>query len=83
MSTLFSALLVSVIAASPAAPAAADPPDISELRAKVAELEVTDVPWRRIRWRSCLLDGLAESRRSDRPVILWIFIDRPADDTRC
>ena len=39
--------------------------------------------WREIAWKSCLLDGLRESREKQKPVLLWIFIDRPSDDARC
>jgi hypothetical protein len=52
----------------------------------LAEIDAlrSDLPaWREIEWKSCLLEGLAESRRARKPVLLWIFIDRPADDARC
>ena len=42
-----------------------------------------DVAWREIQWKGCLLEGLAESRAKKKPVLLWVFIDRPADDARC
>ena len=53
------------------------------LRAEVDALWVKDVAWRGIPWKTCLLEGLAESRAQRKPVMLWIFIDRPVDDTRC
>ena len=28
-------------------------------------------------------DGLKEARATGKPVLLWVFIDRPADDARC
>jgi hypothetical protein len=59
----------------PATPAA--------LRAEIEALKVARVAWRGIGWRSCLLAGLAESRAKKKPVLLWVFIDRPADDARC
>ena len=39
--------------------------------------------WREIAWKSCLLEGLKESREKKKPVLLWVFIDRPTDDARC
>jgi Spy/CpxP family protein refolding chaperone len=54
-----------------------------EVRAEVAALAKEDVPWRKIAWKTCLLDGLQASQEQDKPVVLWIFIDRPIDDERC
>ena len=56
---------------------------ISTIRAEVDSLRVKDVAWREIPWKNCLLEGLAESRATGKPIILWIFIDRPTDDARC
>ena len=53
------------------------------LRAEIEALKPTKLAWRQIAWKSCLLDGLKESREQSKPVLLWIFIDRPADDGRC
>ena len=54
------------------------------LRAEVQSLIATsDVPWRQITWESCLLEGLKRSREARKPLLLWVFIDRPADDRRC
>ncbi len=53
------------------------------LQAKIDALKVEDVAWREIKWESCLLKGLKRSREQKKPVLLWIFIDRPADDPRC
>jgi hypothetical protein len=39
--------------------------------------------WREIAWKSCLLEGLKESRAQNKPALLWVFIDRPIDDARC
>jgi hypothetical protein len=41
------------------------------------------VAWREIAWKSCLLEGLKESRDKSKPLLLWVFIDRPTDDARC
>ncbi|MBG89933.1 MAG: hypothetical protein CMO80_23965 [Verrucomicrobiales bacterium] len=53
------------------------------LTKQVRSLKQDKVAWRQIEWRSCLLQGLAESRKKNKPVVLWIFIDRPIDDERC
>ena len=53
------------------------------LAARIEALKVPDVAWRKIPWKSCVLEGLEESRRTGKPLMLWVFIDRPVDDTRC
>jgi hypothetical protein len=53
------------------------------LKAEIEALKPSEVAWREIAWKSCLLEGLAESREKKKPVILWVFIDRPIDDARC
>ena len=59
----------------PATPAA--------LKAQIEALKAAKVAWRQIAWKSCLLEGLRESRAQKKPVLLWVFIDRPSDDARC
>jgi hypothetical protein len=54
-----------------------------QIRAAVEALWKQDVAWREIAWRTCLIDGLRESRRAGKPLMLWVFIDRPIDDERC
>lgn len=54
-----------------------------QLRGQVAALRKEDVAWREIQWRTCLLEGLGESQQQQKPIVLWIFIDRPIDDERC
>lgn len=54
-----------------------------DIRAAIASLHVEDVAWRKVQWRTCLLDGLRDSRRLGKPLLLWVFIDRPIDDERC
>ncbi len=54
-----------------------------ELRELVQALRVPDVAWRQIPWKTCMLEGLLEARRTQRPLMLWCQIDRPTDDTRC
>ena len=53
------------------------------LSAEVDALKKPEVAWRKIAWKSCLLDGIAASRQQQKPIMLWIFIDRPIDDERC
>ena len=53
------------------------------LKAEIEALKPAKVAWREIAWKSCLLEGLKESRAKKRPVLLWVFIDRPIDDARC
>jgi hypothetical protein len=53
------------------------------LRTEIESLKAGKVAWRAIAWKSCLLEGLRESRQKNKPVLLWVFIDRPIDDARC
>ncbi|MFT5525800.1 MAG: hypothetical protein ACI9G1_001240 [Pirellulaceae bacterium] len=50
---------------------------------EVERMYVEDVAWRSIPWKTCLLDGIRESRKQNKPILLWVFIDRPIDDERC
>lgn len=59
------------------------PQNPAELEAEIEGLKDTNVAWRGIEWKSCLLEGLKESREKHKPILLWVFIDRPADDQRC
>ena len=63
----------------------ADPAHLSReaVQAEVNGLKNENVAWRKIDWKTCLLDGLKASREQNKPIILWIFIDRPIDDERC
>ena len=62
-------------------PEAAEDP--AALQAEIEAFKLAKLAWREIAWKSCLLDGLRESREQNKPALLWIFIDRPADDGRC
>ena len=53
------------------------------LKADIESLKAPSVAWREIAWKSCLIEGLKESREKKKPVLLWVFIDRPIDDARC
>ena len=59
------------------------PKSFDALRAEAESLQVENVAWRGIDWQTCLIDGLRASREQHKPVILWVFIDRPIDDLRC
>jgi hypothetical protein len=75
-------LAVAVRAGEPPAPqGAANSPEA--LKAEIEALKDAKVSWRAIAWKSCLLEGLRESRANKKPVLLWVFIDRPVDDARC
>ena len=53
------------------------------LKAEIEAMKADKVAWRAIAWKSCLIEGLKESREKKKPVLLWVFIDRPIDDARC
>ncbi len=59
------------------------PTTLASLEEEIASMKAPRVAWRGIAWKSCLLEGLKESREKRKPVLLWIFIDRPVDDARC
>ena len=59
----------------------ADSPD--ELNSMIDAFRAPDVAWRKIPWKTCLLEGVQESRQQKKPIILWVFIDLPIDDKRC
>ena len=77
------ALLASAVWAgeSPTPNAVANSPEA--LQAKIEALQAAKVAWRQIAWKTCLIEGLKESRAKKKPVLLWVFIDRPIDDARC
>jgi hypothetical protein len=62
---------------------AQDKDAMEALKAEVEGLRAVKVAWREIAWKTCLIEGLAESREKKKPVLLWVFIDRPVDDKRC
>ena len=76
---LFAGIAWAQEATSPAKKAAT--PDA--LQTEIEALKAPKVAWREIAWKSCLLEGLKESRAKNKPALLWVFIDRPIDDARC
>jgi hypothetical protein len=77
------ALFASIGWAEPPTVPAKKPLTPDALKAQIDALKAAKVAWREIAWKSCLLEGLAESRAKNKPALLWVFIDRPIDDARC
>jgi len=84
MTAIASLLLITGLArAQEAQKAVAERAGPDALTAEIEALQAPRVAWREIAWKSCLIEGLRESRDKKKPVVLWVFIDRPADDGRC
>jgi len=77
------ALLASIGWAEPPTVPAKKPLTPDALKAEIDALKAAKPAWREIAWKSCLLEGLKESRAKNKPALLWVFIDRPIDDARC
>ena len=57
--------------------------DVETLRKEIEALRAPkDHIWRAVKWKTCLLDGLRESSRAKKPVLLWVFIHNPSVE-RC
>ena len=80
---LLAVLWIATTSADDSAKPARQTKSREQLSADVESLHVEEVAWRKIPWKTCLLDGIRESRRQHKPIMLWIFIDRPIDDERC
>jgi hypothetical protein len=78
-----SVLFAGIFWAQPSPVAEKKPATPEALKAEIEALKAPKPAWREIAWKSCLIEGLEESREKNKPVVLWIFIDRPADDARC
>jgi len=79
-----SSMLIAGLARAQPSPVAEEKPATPEsLKAEVEALKAAKPAWREIAWKSCLLEGLKESRAKNKPGLLWVFIDRPVDDARC
>jgi hypothetical protein len=81
VSSVAALLAAGWVGGSPAPKKSAKSPEA--LKAEIEALKAAKVAWREIAWKSCLIEGLKESREKRKPVLLWVFIDRPADDARC
>ena len=53
------------------------------LKAEIEALTPAKVGWREIQWKTCLLEGLKESREKNKPVLLWMVGPGEALDGRC
>ena len=80
---VWSVLFAGLAWAQPSPAAEKKPATLEALTAEIEALKSSKVAWREIAWKSCLLEGLKESRDKKKPVLLWVFIDRPMDDARC
>ena len=77
-------LVTTVSVAAPESAGAAEKAQTPQaLKAEIEALKADKVAWREVQWKSCLLKGLKESREKKKPMLLWVFIDRPVDDRRC
>ncbi len=63
--------------------AVTQPDSIEQIEERVQALKKPDVVWRKIAWMTCLVEALHESRTQNKPIVAWVFIDRPKDDERC
>ena len=78
-----SVLFAALGCARPSPVAEKKPATPEALKAEIEAFQAPKVAWREIAWKSCLLEGLKESRAKSKPVLLWVFIERPVDDERC
>lgn len=52
------------------------------LKTEIEALRDPKVAWKKVSWRTCLLDALKEARRKKKPIFLWVLGGEPADG-RC
>jgi hypothetical protein len=62
--------------------AAQEPATPEALKTEIQALREANVAWRKVEWRTCLLDALKESAREKKPVFLWVLGGAPANG-RC
>jgi hypothetical protein len=77
------ALFISIGWDEPSPIAEKKPVTAEAVKAEIEALKAAKVAWRQIAWKSCLIEGLKQSREKKKPMLLWVFIDRPIDDARC
>ena len=81
--SLCSVLFAGLAWTQPSPVAEKKPATPESLKAEIDALKAAKLAWREIAWKSCLLEGLKESRAKNKPALLWVFIDRPIDDAHC
>lgn len=52
------------------------------LKSRLAAMQPAKHVWKEITWKTCLLEGLQEAKKSNKPVLLWVFIHNPNEE-RC
>lgn len=52
------------------------------LKTEIEGLRPAKIAWREIQWKTCLLEGLKESRAKKKPVLLWVVGPGEALDGR-
>ena len=52
------------------------------LQTEIEGLRPAKIAWREIQWKTCLLEGLKESREKQKPVLLWVVGPGEALDGR-
>ncbi|HBI46158.1 MAG TPA: hypothetical protein DDY78_25390 [Planctomycetales bacterium] len=75
-------LFASIAWAQPSPVPVKKPATPEALKAEIEALRDAKVAWRKVEWRTCLLDALKESARDKKPVFLWVLGGAPADG-RC
>ncbi len=70
-------VVINIAAAQEPAPPASRAATPEALRAEIEALKDAQVPWRRIAWKSCLLEGLQEARTQKKPVLVDAFNGEP------
>ena len=82
LTVVCSVLFAGLAWAQPAPVADKKPATPRALEAEIEALRDAKVAWRKIEWRTCLLDALKESGQKKKPVFLWVLGGAPADG-RC
>lgn len=59
-----------------------NPTSPEALKAEIEALRDAQVAWKKVSWKTCLLDALEEARRGNKPVLLWVLGGEPGDG-RC
>ena len=77
-----SVLFAGLVWGQPSPVAEKKPATPEALKAEIEAMRDAKVAWRKVEWRTCLLDALNESAREKKPVFLWVLGGAPADG-RC